>query len=231
MKNKIAVSTLSAAVLTAFALSATNAHASFGTLPGNPANIYGGTGIPTTPSAYTVGTLGNNGDSVTIALSTTAHGASNPAPTTTADYVFNVGTGLNGGRSLWNYDYYVNSASGALSAYTFSITVLNVGNGLSVSYNPLNVLLGNNPSTPSSAGNSESLDFIAGALGYNANLNDTYDVTLTATDGTTTLSTSEEIIAGTGAAPVPEPTTIVAGSLMLLPFGIGALRKFRKSVA
>ena len=229
MKNKIAVSTLSAAVLAAFALSATTAHASFGTLPGNPANIYGGTGIPTQPSAYTVGTLGNN-DSVTIALSTTAHGSSNPAPTTTADYVFNVGTGLSGGRSLWNYDYYLNSANGTLSAYTFSLTVLNVGNGLSVSYNPF--LVGdNNPKTAGSAGNSESLDFIMAALGYNASLNDTYDVTLTATDGSSTLSTSEEIIAGTGAAPVPEPTTIVAGSLMLLPFGIGALRKFRKSVA
>jgi len=29
-------------------------------------------------------------------------------------------------------------------------------------------------------------------------------------------------------APVPEPTTVVAGALMLLPFGIGALRSLRK---
>ena len=29
-------------------------------------------------------------------------------------------------------------------------------------------------------------------------------------------------------APVPEPTTIAAGALMLLPFGIGALRSLRK---
>ena len=234
MKNKIAVSTLSAAVLTAFALSATNAHANttgFGTLPGNPANIYGGTGIPTTPSAYTIGSIGS-GDTLTLALSTTAYGPSNPAPTTTVNNVFNVGTGFTPSttRSLWDYDYYLNSANGTLSAYTFTLTLLNVGNGLSVSYNPF--LVGdNNPKTAGSAGNAESLDFLIAALQYNANLNDTYDVTLSATDGTTTLSTSEQIIAGTGAAPVPEPTTIVAGGLMLLPFGIGALRKFRKSVA
>jgi hypothetical protein len=35
----------------------------------------------------------------------------------------------------------------------------------------------------------------------------------------------------TGAAPVPEPTTIAAGALMLLPFGIGAIRSIRKARA
>jgi len=32
-------------------------------------------------------------------------------------------------------------------------------------------------------------------------------------------------------APVPEPTTLVAGALMLLPFGIGAIRSLRKERA
>ena len=40
-------------------------------------------------------------------MSTTAYGSSNPAPTTTVNNVFNVGTGLSGGRSLWDYDYYL----------------------------------------------------------------------------------------------------------------------------
>jgi hypothetical protein len=35
----------------------------------------------------------------------------------------------------------------------------------------------------------------------------------------------------TTAAPVPEPTTIAAGALMLLPFGIGAIRSIRKARA
>jgi hypothetical protein len=235
MKNKLSVTNLSAATLIACALSATSAHANmsgFGTIPGNPSGAFGGTGIPTMPSAYTQGAIGT-ADTLTLALSTTAYGPSNPAPTTTTPYVFNVGTGTVGGRSLWDYDFYLNSANGTLSAYTITLTVLNVGNGLSVSYNPL-LILDNSPLlNPGTAGNSESLDFtsLTGAINYNANLNDTYDVSLTATDGTTTLSTSEEIIAGTGAAPVPEPTTFVAGGLMLLPFGIGALRKFRKSSA
>jgi hypothetical protein len=104
MKKKIAATTLSAAVLTAFAFSASSAHAGFGVIPGDPAGAYGGTGIPTQPSSYAQG--GVNGDTLTIALSTTAHGASNPAPTTTTPGVFNVGTGLDSSsRSLWNYDY------------------------------------------------------------------------------------------------------------------------------
>lgn len=30
--------------------------------------------------------------------------------------------------------------------------------------------------------------------------------------------------------PVPEPNTMVAGALMLVPFGVGALRKLRKTL-
>lgn len=232
MKNKIAVTTLSAAMLTAFALSATSAHADisgFGTIPGNPSGAFGGTGIPTAPSAYTQGTVGD--DTLTLALSTTAY-KFNPTPTTASSGVFNVGTGLSSGRSLWNYDYYLNSSLGNLSSYNFTLTVLNVGNGLSVSYNPFTAVHDNSPTASlGTAGNSESLDFIVAGLGYNANLDDTYDITLTATKGNITLSTSEQIIAGNGATPVPEATTMVAGSLLLLPFGLGALRKFRKSSA
>jgi hypothetical protein len=40
---------------------------------------------------------------------------------------------------------------------------------------------------------------------------------------------SESFSMSTVAAPVPEPTTIVAGASMLLPFGVGALRILRKS--
>jgi hypothetical protein len=120
-----------------------------------------------------------------------------------------------------------------LGAYTFTLTVLNVGNGETFSYNPFTQVNDNSPSHSAfTAGNSESLDFIMSLIGYNANLNDTYDFTLTATENGTSISTREEVIAGTGAvSPVPEPTTIVAGSLLLLPFGISALRKFRKPAA
>lgn len=238
MKKKIAATTLSAAVLTTFALLGTSAQAGisgFGTIPGNPAGAYGGSGIPTAPSAFVQGSIGA-GDTLTMALSTTAYRSTSPTPTTTTDYIFNVDTGHNSEkplRSLWNYDFYLNSSAGNLGLYTFTLTVLNVGNGHTVSYNPFTDIGDNEPMhSLATAGNSESLDFIASLIGYDANANDTYDFTLTATDGTTTLSTSEQVIAGTGAvSPVPEPTTVVAGSLLLLPFGISALRKFRKSAA
>jgi hypothetical protein len=32
-----------------------------------------------------------------------------------------------------------------------------------------------------------------------------------------------------GAIPVPEPSTVIAGALMLLPIGVSAIRRFRKS--
>jgi hypothetical protein len=39
------------------------------------------------------------------------------------------------------------------------------------------------------------------------------------------------ITATTGSSPVPEPTTIISGAMLLLPFGVGAVRFFRKQRA
>ncbi len=208
---------------------------SFGSVP---VGSYSGTGIPVDTSVKTTvtgipgPTVFSPSDSLTLALSTTAHGAFNPAPGNDGVSTFTVGTGLVSGRSTWNYDYYFSSANGDLSGYSFLVTILNVGNGESFSYNPL--LVGDNVGGPSSAGNSESLDFISSFIGYNPNLNDTYDVSLSASIGNNApfARTSEQIIAGTGApAPVPEASTLMSGALVLLPFGIGTLRSFRRKAA
>ena len=59
-------------------------------------------------------------------------------------------------------------------------------------------------------------------IGYNPNEDDTYNFTLTAYDDGRQIG-SDSITVNS----VPEPTTIVAGALMLLPLGIGALRTLR----
>lgn len=198
----------------------------FGTIPGSPngGNPYGGSGIPynnseiTTISGVPDGGLPN--DTLTLALSATAHGSSNPAPGNNGAGTFTVFPGLSGGRSLWNFDFFIGTANGSLSPYTFTLT--ETANGLTTSFDP--TLISDNVGAPGSAGNSESLDFaqFGAAIDYNPNQGDTYNFTLTAFDGGTQIGSDSITVDA-----VPEPTTIIAGALMLLPLGIGALRTLR----
>src|SRR5471030_1206077 len=74
----------------------------FGTIPGNPngGQPYSGSGIPfnaseiTTISGIPAGEAPS--DTVTLALSATAHGALNPSPGNNGAGTFSVNTGLNG---------------------------------------------------------------------------------------------------------------------------------------
>jgi hypothetical protein len=198
----------------------------FGNIPGSPngGNPYSGTGIPynsseiTTISGVPDGNLAN--DTITLALSATAHGSSNPAPGNNGAGTFTVNAGLAGGRSLWNFDFWISAANGNLSPYSFTLT--EKANGQTFSFNP--TLISDNVGAPGSAGNSESLDFAAYGVpvDYNPNQDDTYNFTLTASQGGTQIG-SDSITVDS----VPEPTTIIAGAMMLLPLGIGVLRTLR----
>ena len=78
--------------------------------------------------------------------------------------------------------------------------------------------------------NSEDIGF--GFIGYNPSLAATYNFTLTATDTSTqTVLDTVDMTVVNGVAPVPEPTTVAAGALLLLPFGVSTLRKLRKNRA
>jgi hypothetical protein len=184
----------------------------FGTIPGASSTPYGGSGIPNNTSEW-VQVAGLPGsDTLTIAEAATQY-KSNPAPGNNGAGTYTVGTGTSAGRSLWNNDYYFASSQGLLSSYTFSLSILNVGNGQTTSYDPTSVLLGNTGTPGSSQGNSESLDFFfeGPPIGYNANLNDTYDFTLSVNEGGTQVASDTiVVIAGTGAAPVPDHVSTLA---------------------
>jgi hypothetical protein len=168
-------------------------------------------------------------------MAATAHGASNPSPGNNGAGTYYVNTGTVAGRSVWNYDFYIGNSGPSVTSggVSYEIVEDNLGNNQVETYNPL--LIGDNVGGPSGAGNSESLDFaVFGALlGYNANLNDTYDFTLEALTGGNVIGSSEiTVVAGTGApAAVPEASTIMAGALMLLPFGVGGFRALRRKQA
>ena len=208
------------------------------TFPANPPNLYGN--IDASQSTYTQTTVGN--DTLTIALDATPHFkaplAVNPPPVTLlGPGLYGVSTGLGGdGRSFWNYDFGVTSSASDLASYMFTLTILNEGNGQSTSFDP-SAITDNNGTAGSSFGNSESLDFTLppgslffGSIGYDPNANDTYDFTLTArgVTGGPVASDTIKVIAGTGAAGVPDASSTMA----LMSLGLGGLglmsRRFRK---
>lgn len=203
----------------------------FGTIPGTTQaqNPYSGTGIPIDTSEY-VQVTGLGDDTLTIALAATQHGASNPAPGNNGAGTYTVGTGLVGGRSLWNFDFYGNSKLGLLGNYIFTLT--ETANGHSFSFNP--AAIGDDVGAPKSFGNSESLDFATygGPLSYNPNQDDTYNFTLTVQSVTGAFITSDNItvIAGKGAA---APDTASTAALLGVAFiGLCVMkRKFAPSMA
>jgi hypothetical protein len=194
---------IAAACATALSANAITVTSGFGTIPGASGNPYSGSGIPYNTSEYTtISGIGSSQDTLTLALAATAHGAFNPAPTDNGAGTYYVGTGLSGGRSLWNFDFYINSAQSQLGNYTFRLT--ETGNGLSFAFNPL--LIPDNVGAPSSVGNSESLDFAAFGLPllYNPNADATYTFQLDALlDGRTIGSDKITVVAGKGSS-VPD---------------------------
>jgi len=190
----------------------------FGSIPGvtQAQNPYSGSGIPINASEYVVtsgGAAGN--DTVTIALAATAHGSGNPVPGNNGAGTYSVNTGLVGGRSVWNFDFYGNSSLGLLSSYVFQLT--ETANGHTLSFDP--TAIPDNVGGPNSFGNSESLDFAAFGLplSYDPNANDTYNFLLTVKSVTGALIASDSITvnAGTGSS-VPD----TASTATLLGFGL-----------
>ena len=189
----------------------------FGSIPGvtQAQNPYSGTGIPIDASEYVVTSGGGAGnDTVTIALAATAHGSGNPAPGNNGAGIYSVNTGLVGGRSVWNFDFYGNSSLGLLSSYVFQLT--ETANGHTFTFDP--TAIPDNVGGPNSFGNSESLDFAAFGLplSYDPNANDTYNFLLTVknVDGALIASDSITVNAGTGRS-VPD----AASTATLLGFG------------
>lgn len=185
--------------------SLTNASAAnFGSIPGVSAgdNPYGGSGIPFNTSEYVQVTgLGQSSDTLTFSLAATQY-KSNPAPGNNGAGTYFVTPGLVGGRSTWNFDFYANSSMGQLNDYIFTLTLTELANGHTFSFNP--AAIGDNAGTPgASFGNSESLDFAAFGLplSYDPNADDTYqfDLSVSSVTGAPIASDDITVVAGKGA--------------------------------
>jgi hypothetical protein len=208
----------------------------FGTIPGTTQaqNPYSGSGIPINTSEYTQVTGLGGGDTLTFAMAATQHGSSNPAPGNNGAGTYTVGTGLVGGRSVWNFDFYGNSQLGNLGNYVFTLT--EKANGHMFSFDPS--AIHDDVGGPNSFGNSESLDFstYGGPLSYDPNANDTYLFELSVSSVTGAFIASEDItvVAGRGAAAPDAASTagLLAASLIGL-FSMNFMMKRRavRSVA
>ncbi|HWD92485.1 MAG TPA: hypothetical protein VG938_09050 [Verrucomicrobiae bacterium] len=205
--------------------------ASFGTIPGTTAaqNPYSGHGIPIDTSEYAQFTGLGGGDTLTIAMAATQNG-SNPAPGNDKAGTYFVNTGLVGGKSVWNFDFYGSSQLGLLANYVFTLT--ETANGHTFSFNPATIA--DDGGAPNAFGNSERLDFATygGPLGYNANADDTYDFTLSVSTVTGSFIGSDNItvVAGRGAAaPDTASTATLLGAAFLGLFLMK--RRFTRSVA
>lgn len=157
-----------------------------------------------------------NANSLTISQLTPNDGA--------GTFTFATGTPT---RAVWDFWFDVNPGATSTTGDTFTLTINSSLGGSPVSF-PADFFLLGNASNGTEFQNAEDIGFAF--LGYNPSLNATYNFNLTAKDaaGNTLDSVDMTVINGT---PVPEPTTVIAGALLLLPFGASALRKLRKNRA
>jgi len=189
-------------------------------------------------SNATLTTITAGGAAATPPPSDTSLFSGSPLATTTQNYSFGGGidTGTieslvyasGSGNTLggYSFEYIVNVTSGDLSALNlngFNVSTVLVGKeagtdpisiGLALN-GVINVSFGT--SAPLLAGQTSTFLIDTGVKTYggdNVGLQDNYP------DGGAAIL-----------APVPEPSTVVAGALMLLPFGIGAIRSLRKERA
>jgi hypothetical protein len=130
-------------------------------------------------------------------------------------FTFPVGTTT---LATWDFWFDVNPGETATTGDTFILTI----NGTPVPFS-LNAIP-DNGHAGTEFQNAEDIGF----GGANPSLNATYNFTLTAYDGNGNSLDSVDMTVINGAAPVPEPKTIISGAMLLLPFGMGAVRFFRK---
>ena len=200
--------------------------------------FYNGSGNPNT--GFTVDTVGN----LELGLGAIIRFVGPITPSPTNSNVYDAPTGTAGGDAKWNWEFSVNTQAGGgtntLASYTsFDLTILDVGTGISNSFNPEiipdNSYFGTGGKTvgsPPPAGsygmqNSENNSFAGFLAGFDPNANDTYDYTLVAFQGTNVVATdSMQVVVGTGAA-VPEPKATVLLAFLLAGIAVLGWRKRR----
>ena len=185
--------------------------------------VYFGTG--NSNGAFTV----NTEDGVEVGLRSKISGIEPQITPTGNTYLIPLG-------DTFNFDYSVNPNVGgsevSLAGVTALLTVTDVADGKSFSFDPSSAAFGDatNADAPGGYQNSEKISFGFLDPGYNPNLNDTFHIVLTLDNvpNAGMISVSNNVQVGTGA--VPEPAT---WAMMLVGFGgLGvAMRSRRKQAA
>ncbi|MGH7951702.1 MAG: hypothetical protein ACREFE_07255 [Limisphaerales bacterium] len=139
---------------------------------------------------------------------------------------FTFGTGTPS-LAVWDFWFDVNPGSTSTTGDFFILTVTSsLGGTTSI---PVGIIP-DNAHNGTEFQNAEDIGF--SFIGYDPSQIATYNFTLTAED----LSSGDTLdsvgmVVNNGVAPVPEPTTVLAGALLLLPFGASTLRILRRNRA
>jgi hypothetical protein len=209
--------------------------------------VYFGAGNEGTNTGWTVNTIGN----VELGLTTIQRGVGAVSPTATNIYNVPLGSdSANAARAWWNFDFSINLQAGGgsltLGDVTSTLTIYDYVHGTSVTLNPFTAFGDNSAydgsttrngnvtgqqATAADVGmqNSENLTFSDfSALGFDMDVNDTYQIVLSLADanGTSIGSVNEFVVAGTGGGVAITP---IPGALPLFASGLGALGLFGAS--
>jgi PEP-CTERM motif len=196
-------------------------------LAGGPGAVYFGSGNGNSPQEFTVNTDGGVEVALRGKITNVSGQPINPQIVPVGNtYFIPIGSGF-------NFDYSVNpSVSGSqVSLATASLTITNLGTNASFTFDPSpsnpNPNLGDATSSLAPGGyqNSEQAKFFP--VGFDPNVNDTFDITLTLSNAQG-VGITDEIVVQVGSG-VPEPST---WAMMILGFcGIGVFAYRRRHQA
>jgi hypothetical protein len=179
-------------------------------------------GSGNTSGAWTTGT--DNGLALSLRSQYNTPGHVNATPNDgMGTFFFGTGTPT---KAQWDFWFDVNPGATSTVGDTFVLTIAVVG-GATQTIDISSAFPSDNGHNGTEFQNSEDVGF--SFIGFDPSQAAIYDFSLSAVNGGTTLDTVDmTVINGT---PVPEPTTVTAAALLLLPFGGTALRLFRKNRA